>query len=134
MIPDIFEIPPEVPGAAQLAAIFGSRHTFHDAEVLSVTLRVPDVAEIKVLTFRMTGEVDSQGYYVLADRTFVTFQFREVTEYAVDGFSRQNVVSSLEVERTPAGHRLTIYASLGFAGSIDARQVAITVEPCDSGF
>ena len=130
----LFEMPPEIPGAAELAAHYGTtRHTFHDGEIQSISLNAKGASELRILTWEMTREVDSQGYGVLANKAIVTFEMTGVSDCELNGFmDGQNVVGSLRIERVDTGYRLIFESTVGVGGYIEFANAKIAVEPIDS--
>jgi hypothetical protein len=64
---------PDIPGAADVVAWFGHWPTFHDAEVLSITLDRSGESRVAIHAFAKTAEVDSSGHYVTTKHAVVTF-------------------------------------------------------------
>jgi hypothetical protein len=98
-----------IKGSEKLLAIFGRWPSFHDAEVMEIRLtRKPKARAQKhdrgvelfarIHTWDMTNEVDSRGYYVLKNHTFVTFRFSSVEELKLEGFNHQNVIFGLTIQ------------------------------------
>jgi hypothetical protein len=98
-----------IKGSEKLLAIFGRWPSFHDAEVMEIRLtRKPKGRGEKhdrgvelfarIHTWDMTNEVDSRGYYVLKNHTFVTFRFSSVEELKLEGFNHQNVIFGLTIQ------------------------------------
>jgi len=98
-----------IKGREKLLAIFGRWPSFHDAEVMEIRLaRKPKERREKrdrgvellarIHTWDMTNEVDSSGYYVLKNHTFVTFRFSGVEELKLEGFNHQNVIFGLTIQ------------------------------------
>jgi hypothetical protein len=89
--------------AATLEAIFGRWPSFHDAEVLRINLdragSEGPTLEVVIYIFEMTKEVDAKGFYVLRHHTEVTLRFDGVSGLRLEAFNRQNVLSSLEIQR-----------------------------------
>lgn len=130
---DLFGMPTEIPGSRNLSERYGPRHTFHDGEIQSIVLNAAGTSELRILTWKMTAEVDQHGYYVLTKRAIVTFMLSDVSDCELNGFrSGQNVVGSLRVERIESGYRLFAESIVGVSGYIDATHVAIDIEPIDS--
>jgi hypothetical protein len=59
----------------------------------------------------------------------VEFILDEVSNLGLDGFSSQNVISSLAVERINSGFRLLLAPCFGLSGSIEAERVSMRVSP-----
>lgn len=60
-------------GATDVIAWFSHWPTFHDAEVLSITLDGSGECGVAIHAFEMTPEVNTDGHYVLAKHAVVTF-------------------------------------------------------------
>ena len=71
---------PDVPGASDVVAWFGYWPTFHDAEVLSITLDRLAGCRVAIHAFESTPEVDSSGCYVHAKHAVVTFHLEALPE------------------------------------------------------
>src|SRR5262245_26846346 len=99
----------EFENAEELLSIFGGWPSFHDAEVLRVSLdrsgSEGPTLEAVIHVFEMTSEVDSKGFYVLTNHTEVSLKFTEVSLSRCQWFNHQNVLASLEVdELNPSEH------------------------------
>ena len=66
----------------------------------------------------MTDQVDARGYYVLDKHAVVTFFFESVTGLELSGFSGQNVINGLELEKAAASFLLNLDACYGVAAWI----------------
>jgi len=77
----------------------------------------------------MNKQIDSKGHYELATHVVVEFILDEVSNLSLDGFSSQNVISSLGIERIKTGVRLVLRPCFGLSGSIEAERVSIRVSP-----
>jgi len=64
---------PNIPGAADVVAWFGYWPTFHDAEVLSITLERSGTSRVVIHAFEMTPELDETSHYISAKHAVVTF-------------------------------------------------------------
>jgi hypothetical protein len=64
---------PEIEGASDVVNWFGYWPTFHDAEVLTITLERRSGCRVVIHTFEKTSDLDSRGYYVLTKHAIVTF-------------------------------------------------------------
>ena len=84
---------------------------------------------MSVHTWEMTKELDAKGFYVLTKHVVVEFVMGEVFDLSLNGFSHQNVVNSLIVEKVENGYRLTLEGCFGIAGTIDAREISIRLTP-----
>ncbi|WP_168074621.1 Imm50 family immunity protein [Caulobacter sp. SSI4214] len=120
-----------VPGGPELVAWFGYAPRFHDAEVLSVILdRDEPRCSLRIHGFEMTSEVDAQGFFVCTKHTIVTFHLIDLLNIELSGFNGQNAVMDLSISRgLDAGFRMVIDDAWGLAGTIEARQLEIELQP-----
>jgi hypothetical protein len=119
----------EFPGADKVIQWFGQWPSFHDAEILELHLARAGRSWLKIHTWNMTDQVDESGHYRLEKHAVVTFTLEEVTGLQVDGFSSQNVIAGLEVERLAEGFRITLAPCYGLAGTLEAARVIVDVAP-----
>ncbi len=77
----------------------------------------------------MTKQVDDKGYFVLAKHIVVEFLFENVFAFNLTGFSQQNVIFGLDIEKTGSGFRLTLDECYGLAGSIEAERLSLRITP-----
>jgi hypothetical protein len=128
--------PPEIPGADQVVQWFGYWPSFHDAEVLSITLNRSGASYVQIHTWEKTSEVDANGYYVRTKHAVVTFLFEgflmdreEISRMRIEWFNHQNVLTSLRVVRIPDGHSLFLDGIFGVDACIDCERISVTLEP-----
>ena len=127
---------PDIPGKADVLAWFGYWPSFHDAEVLSITLDRAYPSRIAVHTWNRTPELDARGYYVLDKHAIVTFVLEDflldregITNTQIDGFNHQNVLSSLTVRKTLEGYDLILNGIFGVSASISVRCLRVELSP-----
>jgi hypothetical protein len=130
-------------GAEKLVSIFGSWPDFHDAEIMRVRLDcAPGSAaapslELVIHAFRMTSEVDAQGYFVLADHSLVTLRFSQIEALSLNDFREGNVVFSLNLSPLPGDDgrlrtNVDLTSSYGMHGEFTCDVVeVVSVTPCD---
>jgi hypothetical protein len=118
-----------IPGAEQLIAWFGAWPTFHDAEVLDLSLKREGQSCVRVHAWRMTAEIDSTGHFVLDHHVIVSFWFEDILDLELTAFSGQNVVSGLTCEKTEHGFKVTMFPCFGVAGYIEAERISVSFEP-----
>jgi hypothetical protein len=118
-------------GAALLEWFNGRVPSFHDAEVLTLTLeREGEIGSLRIYTFEMTSETDANGYFVLRKHAVVSFQLAGITGLELTDFNHQNVIGGLSLSRTSTGgFRLELESCYGLFGVIEAQTVSIAVEP-----
>jgi len=86
-----------LPGLEELVAWFGYFPSFHDAEVISVSLERAGASRISVHTFQMTNETDEKGRYICRKHVVVTFVLERIRDLCIEGFNRQNVLNGISL-------------------------------------
>jgi hypothetical protein len=131
---------PDIPGAADVVAWFGHWPTFHDAEVLSITLDRSGESRVAIHTFERTPDVDSSGHYVLAKHAVITFclegfpQDKDgITNTRVEFFNHQNVLGNASLNKTINGYELVLQGIYGVQGEIASERVSVRLEPGKPG-
>jgi hypothetical protein len=126
-----------VSGGPELLTWFGEEPTFHDAEVISLSLSRTGPSELKIHGWIATDDVDPNGYIVLDKHAIVTFSLEGVMDLQLDGFSGQNVVGGLVLRyatdrgrssyyrcwKTLAISRLNSYLATVWTGSSEPRRL-----------
>src|SRR5947207_3400223 len=118
-----------VPGAQRLFDWFGCWPSFHDAEVLSLELNRTGPSRIRVHTFRMTNEVNPQGFYGTDKHCVVTFLIDEIAAVQLSEFNNQNVLFDLTVSVENGAFMLSLNSSYGLEGNIKAKTIRVEVAP-----
>jgi hypothetical protein len=126
---------PDIPGADEVTAWFNRWPTFHDAEVVSISLNRLGGCQVAIHTFEMTAEIDTTGHYVCAKHAIVTFSMvgfpldqHGLTNTRIEFFNHQNVLSSASVNKTPVGYELLLEGCYGVDGSIACERMSVTLE------
>lgn len=133
----------DLPGGAELLAWFGKQPTFHDAEIISLSLNRTGASELKIHGWIMTDDVDPNGYIVLDKHAVVTFRLEGVMDLQLDGFSGQNVIAGLVLRyaidrgrscyyampEDPRDVEIELIPCYGLDGFIRAKKVAISFNP-----
>lgn len=128
VVPAITNVP-EVPGAAELASWFGSWPFFHDAEVLSVMLDRSAESVVRIHTFRITDALDATGHFVSDRHVIVNFFLGDLETNNISAFNHQNVISSLDLQRTSEGFTLNLAPCYGIDASFSAKSIRIEFSP-----
>jgi hypothetical protein len=118
-----------LPGAREFVKWFGRWPSFHDAEVMRISLDRAGESLLEIHVFQMTNEIDSKGQYVFVNHAKLRFIMYDITSCELSGFSHQNVIDDLEVTRNNDDYQLRLFAIYGVDGSITAKTVVITFEP-----
>ena len=119
----------QIPGARALHDWFGYWPSFHDAEVVSISLNRESDSTLSVHTWQMTDRVDERGFYVLQKHVKVEFTLNDISALELSGFNDQNVLFGLVLSQGPEGYELQLDPCYGLAGSITAKRIAIQIEP-----
>jgi hypothetical protein len=133
----------DVPGGPELLAWFGEEPTFHDAEIISLSLNRTGTSELKIHGWIMTDDVDPNGYVVLEKHAVVTFNLEGIMDLQLDGFSGQNVIAGLVLryatDRGRSGYypmpeephdiEIELIPCYGLDGFIRAKKVALSFSP-----
>ena len=77
----------------------------------------------------MTGDLGSQGHYILLKHVVVTFTFQEISDLQLEEFSVQNVISGLTLQWRGDGYELLMSPCFGVSGYIRAKQVQVSFTP-----
>jgi hypothetical protein len=122
--------------SAKLTSVFGCWPSFHDAEVISISLdrdpqnhRATLTAAIHV--FEMTSEVSEKDTYVCRHHSIVSIRFVEIDELTLASFNHQNALMGLEIEDISSRQQERVKLSVHFdAGALDASLFAIRLRFC----
>ena len=132
----VMEEAPDIPGAGEVVAWFGYWPSFHDAEVLSITLDRSHPSRVVIHTWDRTSDVDARGYYVRDKHAIVTFvlegfllDHEGITNTQIDYFNAQNVLSGATINKTVAGYDLILYGIYGVSASISVQYIRVELSP-----
>lgn len=118
-----------VPGGSELIEWFGGVPHFHDGELLSIELRNPGLSRLRIHAWRMTDEVDEDGYYVLDRHAVVTLVLDEVTHVELFGFHEPGIILDLAILEVEDGYQVEWGSSCGVEGMLRARRLRIELQP-----
>jgi hypothetical protein len=119
----------EVAGSQALIEWFGRWPSFHDGEILSLSLNRSGSSRVRIHTWEMTTEVDAKGYFILRKHVIVSFFLDGLTDLELNGFSPQNVIFGLSVQRSESGLQLRLDPCYGIAGTLTADAIRVEFEP-----
>jgi hypothetical protein len=126
----------DIPGWSQLVDWFGFEPDFHDAEVLGIDFRrAPLPTTLSVYTWRMTSEVDHNGFYVLDRHATVAFILEGVAVEEFKGWNHQNVLYGVSITRQASAfsvsQRFTLHldSSFGLEATFTADAVTVDLIP-----
>ncbi|WP_343610221.1 hypothetical protein [Novosphingobium sp.] len=128
-------------GAKEVVAWFGIIPSFHDATLGRLEIG-QGTAIMSLETFRMTSEVDSQGFFVLDKHATVTLNAKGVTGLALTGEASATIARLIirRVSAKPMGWDNAVgpevgdieigwESSWGMDGTIYAREVSLSLQP-----
>lgn len=130
----------QLEGAAALVSWFGFLPDFHDANIRSLTFEGSD-GSLVLSAFRMTSEVDKQGFFVLDRHARVSFRFKNVSGVVLDCNPVTTIlelgIRRLAPEHLPVLNTLATVGDyeIGFddvcggSGAIYAKAVKVSLEP-----
>lgn len=118
-----------IQGADKLSSLFGEWPSFHDAEVISFSIKrdFPAIgatgARLEVNIRRYAIEYSDDIHYenVLKQNVLVSFMFHGACDIELSGFNAQNVIDAVEIreaEERPPLLKVTVESSWGFGGSL----------------
>lgn len=118
-------------------AIYGYWPSFHDAEILSITLQqqrdsnsANAIIRLNYWETKIINEETSRFDYVLDKNMVITLEFRKVTDCCVEEFNHQNVIDELLIEKTVHGIEAEFIAIHGAGVTVSADSVSVVeVEP-----
>ncbi|WP_118135594.1 Imm50 family immunity protein [Oceanicella sp. SM1341] len=137
----------DVAGGDALLNWFGEVPSFHDAEIVSLSLNSAGRSALKIHGWIMTDERSSDGHFRLDRHAVVTFSMTGITDLRLDGFSSQNVIAGLILRRASdrggAGQHglpqdeddieIELRPCYGMDGFIRAKTLEISFEPGQPG-
>lgn len=134
---------PDIQNSQALTTIFGEWPSFHDAEVVSISLnrhfRKGASLEATIHLWQMTSEVDAKGYFVSKNSTLTVLRFDDIVLELLEGFNHQNVLSELLIsEIAPAAegnagceYEVVFNPSFGCGAVFNCRSIqVISAEAC----
>ena len=122
------ELPTElkaIEGSEKLYEWFGHWPSFHDAEVVALHLNRTGPSSLVAHTWEMTNKLDAKGYYILEKHVVVEFVLNDVFGLNLTGFTQQNVIFGLTIEKIDQGFRVALDDCHGIAGTIDVADISI---------
>lgn len=131
----------DVPGGRELLEWFGEEPSFHDAEILSLRLNRAGQSTLKIHGWIMT--LGAGGDLILHRHAVVTFTLEGIMDLQLDGFSPQNVIYGLKLQRatdrgrndyyplpkSPDDIEIELEPCYGLDGVIRAKKVSISFRP-----
>ena len=134
----------EIQNKEALIHIFGQWPSFHDAEIIRMSLEREGEGgpylEAQIHVFRQTTEIGADGNYIIENPTLVTFRFTYIVLEYLKWFNHQNVLWDLEIteikpeENDGCNFRVEMPSSYGCEAAFNCRDILITnTEPYKEG-
>ena len=120
--------------SSRLTDIFGYWPSFHDAEVISLSLHRDAVVSpgptlvAFIHVFEMTSEVSESGHFICRKHTLVDIQFSDVEDLKLEDFNHQNALNHLRIlESTTRPGRLAVFldSAYGLDGTFTSSAVEV---------
>ena len=132
-----------IDGGPELLDWFGRVPSFHDAEILSLSLDRKGQSSLRIHAWNTTQNVGDDGYLVLEKHALVTFHIDEIIDLQLDGFSKQNVIGGLEIAFGPpnperkayyaqdvkTAYELSLEPCYGMDGTICCKNISVRFKP-----
>ncbi|KQW86464.1 hypothetical protein [Brevundimonas sp. Root1279] len=134
-----------LPGSDAIVGWFGFTPSFHDADLVELTLTKGD-AIMRIAAFRMTDQVNEAGYFVLDRHAIVSLHMTKVTGVELNG-DAHSILAGLVIRRLEASvpkdrfgtcpgpeagdYEIAFETSYGLWGALYARGLALSLEPAE---
>ena len=107
-----------IEGNEAIRRYFGRWPTFHDAEIIEMHLHRGELSWLRVDT-----AID--GFHPEQKTGIVVFRFSGVLDLELNDFSNQNVVSSIDFEKTVKGIKVLLGPCYGLQGWLEVSGVSV---------
>lgn len=120
----------EIAGARELVSWFGSFPSFHDAHLTEFSVSASGECILKLKAWRMTNQVDADGFFVLDKKFDCVVRFDGVTSMKLENFQPgAATVFGLQIQRGPDGFEARLESSYGVEADIHAQTVSLEFTP-----
>jgi hypothetical protein len=120
-----------ISGAQELYDWFGYWPGFHDSEVVDFQINLTGTSHLRAHTWEMTNQVDKRGYFIQTKHIVVEFILSDISRLDLVGFSGQDVIFGLDIQKVDSGFKLTIDPCIHLGGEIVAGSIAIRLLPVE---
>lgn len=112
---------PEISGANDLIELFGSWPSFHDAEILEISLRTEGISQLKIKP--------ASNNFLAEKKTdlFVVLEITNIDSLELSDFHMQNIILELIITHSNNLFLITIDSSVGISGQIRAKQLSFKI-------
>ena len=119
----------KIKGSEKIIEWFGNWPSFHDSEIVELSLKRKNESFLKIHAWNMTNKVDEKGQFITEKHALVIFTLENITDLELFGFSNQNVISSLDIKIVDEGYNLKLNPCYGLAGYLVAKNISVEVQP-----
>lgn len=112
---------PEIGGASDLIKLFGSWPSFHDAEILEISLKTEGISELKIKPASKNFLVEKKT------DLFVVLEITHIDSLELSDFHAQNIIMELIITHSNNLFLITIESSVGISGQIRAKQLSFKI-------
>jgi hypothetical protein len=106
---EIITVYESIPGGKELLNWIGEVPSFHDGEIISLSLQRRASSFLRVKLYHCV-EYSSDMSTKVFKKAVVTFELKGICYLELNGFSHQNVVDSLDITRNPKNPEVSPYS------------------------
>lgn len=122
----------DIPGGPALLDWFGVVPSFHDAYLLELGFRKWGTGTMRIHTWQLTNEIDTQGHFVTDRHVVVILNLNDAESVTCTNFDvGPAIIFGLDIERLGEAYRIAWTSSYGAEGTIVCRHLHILLEPGD---
>ena len=118
-----------IEGEKSVVEWFGKWPSFHDAEIIELHLNRKGLSRIKIHTWNMTDKVDEKNHYIAEKHAVIEFSLVNVIDMDLLHFNEQNVIFSLNLEKSELGYKLNLEPCYGLCGFLEAKDIKVKIMP-----
>lgn len=107
-----------IEGSQAIRDYFGRWPSFHDAEIVEIHLNREEPSWLKIYT-----AID--GFHPEQKVGTIVFHFKEILNLDLGDFSPQNVVSSIDFEKTERGLKASLWPCYGLSGWLEVTEMSV---------
>jgi len=122
----------DLAGGKSVVDWFGSFPSFHDGEIVGISLVQGQTSSLSIHSWNTTDIVDANGYFVTDKHAVVTMEFTRIHQIELSDFDfyHKGIVNSLKVSGTPELTEVAWSSSVGVEGLIRGTGLCFKLNPC----
>ena len=121
-----------IANAERVTDVYGEWPTFHDSEVLSLSLdrgKQPELQPtmtVRIWTFMPhRGQTDEKGYYTRSRYSIITFLFERPNDLIIEDFNHQNVLAGIVFREVGAMVEVKLEGLFGINATLVCSRVCV---------